>query len=97
MRQLPLPLPLFASACLVTACATAPTGPVHKVVYLRHTKASEMAETVEQFLAEARALGTDYPSITAHESSNSLLLRGNESNLDKVLTLIANLDVERPK
>lgn len=90
-------LTLLASGCLLTACATAPAGPVSKVVRLQHTKAAEMAETVEQFLAEARALGAEYPTIAADEQSNSLLLRGSETNMDKVLTLIGNLDVERPK
>ena len=56
-----------------------------------------MAETVGQFLAEARANGASYPTIQAHADSNSLMLEGDQENVQKVIKLIQNLDVERQK
>tara|TARA_R110002072_G_scaffold25443_7_gene85298 strand:- start:42864 stop:43148 length:285 start_codon:yes stop_codon:yes gene_type:complete len=91
-----LPSVLLA-ACLATACATTPQDPGTIVIYLQHTKADTMAETVGQFLAEARADGASYPTIHAHADSNSLMLEGDQDNVQKVIKLIQNLDVERQK
>lgn len=94
-------LSVLLAACLATACATAPqdsgTDSGATIIYLQHTKAEEMADTIEQFLAEARASGVSYPTIRAHGDSNALLLEGKPENLQKVIILISNLDVPRPK
>ncbi|MGK0435511.1 MAG: type II secretory pathway component GspD/PulD (secretin) [Planctomycetota bacterium] len=98
-------LSVLLMGCLTAACATATldsgtapsTTPSTTIIYLQHTKAEEMADTVEQFLAEARASGVSYPTIRAHGESNALLLEGKPKNMQKVLTLITNLDVQRPK
>lgn len=94
-------LSVLLMGCLTAACATATpdssTAPSTTIIYLQHTKAEEMADTVEQFLAEARASGVSYPTIRAHGESNALLLEGKPKNMQKVLTLITNLDVQRPK
>lgn len=94
-------LSVLLTGCLTAACATAPQDPVtdpsRTIIYLQHTQADEMADTVEQFLAEARASGVSYPTVRAHGESNALLLEGKPENLQKVLTLITNLNVQRHK
>ena len=93
----PLQPSILLAACLAAACATAPQGSNTIVVYLQHTKAEQMADTVKQFLTDGRANATNYPTVRADAASNSLLLEGEPENMQKVFTLIRNLDVERPK
>jgi type II secretory pathway component GspD/PulD (secretin) len=92
---------VLVAACLAAACAT-PSQESHTeshttAFHLQHTKAQEMADTVGQFLAEARAMGAIYPTIRAHAATNTLLLEGTSNNMHKLIKLIQNLDVPRPK
>lgn len=42
-------------------------------------------------------MGAIYPTIRAHAATNTLLLEGTSNNMHKLIKLIQNLDVPRPK
>ena len=89
---------LLLAAALTTGCATQPTDSTITVVHLRHTEAFQMRDTLNQFLADARASGEVYPSIRiADNGENSLLIEGQPEQVKKVLRLIENIDQERPR
>lgn len=89
---------LLLAASLTTGCATQPTDSTAAVVYLRHTEAFQMRDTLNQFLADARASGEAYSSIRiADNGENSLLIEGQPEQVKKVLRLIENTDKERSR
>jgi type II secretory pathway component GspD/PulD (secretin) len=96
MKTLILTLSLLALGS--ASCAAHAAGITQSIVHLRHTEATEMMQTLDQFLADAKASGTPYPSIRgADGTDNSLLIEGDPAHVQEVLRLIANLDKERPR
>lgn len=96
MKTLILALSLLALSS--ASCAAPAAEPTQTIVHLRHTKAAEMIMTLDQFLADAKATGSPYPSIRGAEGlDNSLLIAGDPARVQEVLRLIANLDKERPR
>ena len=70
-----------------------------KVVYLNHTRASELASTVSQLLATAAppnaANAGSALSIQALDSINALVISAPEDRFIKIQSLIDELDIER--
>jgi len=68
------------------------------VIYLKHVPANDMADTLNQLLAQdASATGSAAVVIESHSDSNSLLLRASGENQRQILALIDRLDVDRTR
>ncbi|MFN3244093.1 MAG: secretin N-terminal domain-containing protein [Planctomycetota bacterium] len=91
---------LMFSALLLSACNTAPPAArdadLIQVVRLEHVQAAELATTLQAFAAVESgddASGGPRLRVVPDASSNSIVLNGSASGIDKMLELIARLDV----
>lgn len=93
MRQWPVALLL-----LVFWTASAPgaraAGDDIAVMRLQHGDAAEVAGALQGLLAGGPREETGPPVIVVHRATNSLVIRGRESDLEQIRRLVGQFDVE---
>ena len=83
----------FVLVALASGCSSAPPAPhdrgsadVTHVVYLRHTDAEEMAQTMRELPS------VDALTVTAHAESNTVMIKGEPKLVEQTTKLISHLD-----
>ena len=89
-------MPLFGLSLFLVACQSGPTTPPRAhVIHLRHARATDLEEVLQQFLQDAQRQGNHAQTqLTADVESNSILVQSDADDVDQVVKLIDRLDVQ---
>ena len=71
------------------------TGGSIAVIYLKYTKAEEVAAIINTVSLRFSGEDADKPVVTHHRETNSLVISSEETNLDLIRNLVSKLDIRR--
>ena len=91
-----IPIAALTIVTLISGCQSIPANPEspHRVYYLQHARASDVADTLELLLEQHQAAsGAPAHVVVPHADTNSLLVSAGPETLAQVSALLSQLDV----